>query len=411
MAQLYQRGLSRTNGGGTLKTYAKNISHLIRYCYKNKIDFIDLSDNEFTFFIKSLQGEKHFIHSLTNKRDTNTILNIGRNCLDFLISVGYLYSNSDFVGPKGRIVIRNKEFSFLGKGGRKRITRKYLHHHSFPTPDIKKQRLPITDKLVQKLRNAIYPLGSSTFIRARRYAMLQLLEMTGCRRAELIGVTVKSIKNAMQMKEPILKLPSLKSNKEYRLIPVFRPDLRMLIQYIDKNRKRVIRRTCGLSNDGGELFINENTGKSLVPDTINGEFGALCKQAGIQEKAHPHLFRHQFITKLFIRLIEQHDIENEDSFRKHLLDTETMKQKVMEWTGHSSIESLNIYIHLAVDEVASYTDTRSAIKLRQSADGLERATRQIIDEMKHGEISIAAASIQLERCLDGFQKDKGMLYG
>jgi len=45
MCRLYEQGHSRNNDGGTLKTYAANISHLIRYCFKNKIDNIQFSHN------------------------------------------------------------------------------------------------------------------------------------------------------------------------------------------------------------------------------------------------------------------------------------------------------------------------------------------------------------------------------
>jgi len=36
MLELYYKGLSRKNKGGTLLTYAANISPIIRYCYYNK---------------------------------------------------------------------------------------------------------------------------------------------------------------------------------------------------------------------------------------------------------------------------------------------------------------------------------------------------------------------------------------
>ena len=47
MLELYHRGLSRKNHGGTLLTYAANITHLLRYCFDNQIDFPDLTDNQF----------------------------------------------------------------------------------------------------------------------------------------------------------------------------------------------------------------------------------------------------------------------------------------------------------------------------------------------------------------------------
>lgn len=55
------------------------------------------------------------------------------------------------------------------------------------------------------------------------------------------------------------------------------------------------------------------------------------------------MFRNRFITKLFVALIEQHEFENPDSFRRALLDTETIKQKIQQWTGHANLSSLDVY--------------------------------------------------------------------
>jgi len=53
-------------------------------------------------------------------------------------------------------------------------------------------------------------------------------------------------------------------------------------------------------------------------------------------------------------LINQHQIENPDHFRRFYLESETLKRKISEWTGHSSLSSLDRYIHLAFDEIGNY---------------------------------------------------------
>lgn len=63
------------------------------------------------------------------------------------------------------------------------------------------------------------------------------------------------------------------------------------------------------------------------------------------------LVRHRFITKQFVNLIKQYNYENQDQFRKTLLDTNTLKQKIQQMTGHQNLKSLDVYIDLAFNEI------------------------------------------------------------
>ncbi len=151
LLELYRRGLSRKNGGGTLYTYAANISHLLRYCFENKINLSEITDNEFSFFIKTLQGERRANRPEVFARDANSIIAIGRNCLDFMVTVGRFYQDENFIGPKGRIRAEQREF-IVKRAGSKKVggesVRKYWHHRNLPTPDPKNKRLPIVRRTV-----------------------------------------------------------------------------------------------------------------------------------------------------------------------------------------------------------------------------------------------------------------------
>ena len=213
MLELYDRGLSRKNHGGTLLTYAANISHLLRYCYDNKTDFPDLTYNQFAFFIKTLQGERRAKEPELYARDANSVIAIGRNCLDFLASAGRLYQDGELIGPKGRIRAEQKEFEIRTEGarnGKGTLMRKYWHHRSFPTPDPKNKRLPISSGMVDQLRRSVESASGSMYQRKRRYAMLKLLEMTGGRRSEIAALTVESVYEASRMQEAALKLMTAK---------------------------------------------------------------------------------------------------------------------------------------------------------------------------------------------------------
>lgn len=410
MLQLYGRCLSRKSGGGTLLTYATNISHLIRHCFYNNKDFIDLTDNDFTFFLKTLQGERRARNPEVFARDANSVIAIGRCCLDFLTCVGRFHADTNFIGPKGRIIAQQKEFEIKIEGrGRPKgaLLKKYWHHRSFPTPDPKKRRLPISTKNADKLRKAVLPASNTIFLRKRRYVMLKLLEITGGRRYEITHITVDSVDQAANMSEPQLKIPTIKKNgggEETRLLPISRHDVIFLKEYIDKNRRRIIRKTCGLHNDEGLLLISETSGHGLRANTITQEVSILCKEAKIIEKACPHMFRHRFITKLFVALIEQHKFENGDDFRQALLDTEALKQIVQQWTGHTDVKSLDIYIHLAFEEVAGFKRTYNLVTASRVVESFRTTLQQFREEVRGG-ASPAEIALQLERLIDAVDED------
>lgn len=413
MLALFHRGLSRKNQGGTLLTYATNISHLLRYVFHNKIDLANLTDNQFSLFIKMLQGETRASQPEVHARDANAVIAIGRNCLDFLASVGRVYQDESFIGPKGQIRAEQKEFEVKPEGGRKgnvKLIRQYWHHRTFPTADPKNKRLPISTDAVEKLRQIIQVASGSIFQRKRRYVMLKLLEITGGRRSEVAAITCESILKASKMTEPMLKLMTAKrkgGKDEYRYIPIASHDVAFLLEYIEINRRRIVRATCGHENDDGYLLISETFGKRLRPNTITQEIAELSKAADIKEKSCPHMFRHRFITKLFVALIEQHEFENTDNFRRALLDTETLKQKVQQWTGHTRLNSLDIYINLAFEEATHFKNTYNIVSTKLIVDSFKGTLRQLQAELRNGSSPTEILS-RLDKLICAFEEDLDM---
>lgn len=410
MLSLYRRGLSRRNRGGTLHTYATNISHLLRYCFANNIELIDLTDNQFTFFIKSLQGERRDRDPNCYARDANSVIAIGRNCLDFLTCVSRLHNDDDLIGQNGRIRTEEKSFEIPFRGalrGKGKIRRRYWHHRAFPTPDPQIKRFPVGADAIQRLREAVLPMGGSLYMRKRRYVMLMLLEITGGRRSEVVNLTVESVREAAGMEYPMLKLITVKRKgrrEDHRLIPIARHDVLLLLEFIDKNRRYVVRTTCGLDHDDGYVFISDLTGRKVTYNFFTQEMAKLKKQAGIREKACPHMFRHRFITKLFVSLIQEHELKNQDEFRRALIDTEAMKQKLQQWTGHKDVNSLNVYINLAFDEITNFKQTFDILGMKRSLASFKAGVAQIRHELVDGG-SPSLASDQLCKIIAAFEID------
>nr|WP_154324829.1 hypothetical protein [Pantoea sp. 201603H] len=82
--------------------------------------------------------------------------------------------------------------------------------------------------------------------------------------------------------------------------------------------------------------------------------------------------------------IEQHEYGNGDDFRRALLDGETLKRKVQEYTGHTSISSLEPYIHLAFEEVANFGTTLDLIKVRLAIESLQSNLKDVVFELIQG---------------------------
>ncbi|MFH1601256.1 MAG: tyrosine-type recombinase/integrase [Pseudomonadota bacterium] len=259
--------------------------------------------------------------------------------------------------------------------------------------------MPISGALIVKLRAAVEPTSKSNHQRKRRYTMLKLLEIAGGgRRAELAILTVDSVRDAAGMDAPMLRIATMKKRRdEDRLVPIHPHDVRALLDYVVVNRARIIRRTIGDINDHGILLVNSRTGMPLKAGTITKELRVLAVHAGISERVCPHMFRHRFITKLFVALIEAHNYQNPDEFRKALLDGHSLKEKVREWIGSASVESLEPYIHLAFDEITDFRKTYDLMSTRLTVDSFCATVDQVLAELANAARNGESQSLIVDR--------------
>ncbi|PQK74414.1 hypothetical protein CG428_13420 [Pantoea ananatis] len=172
--------------------------------------------------------------------------------------------------------------------------------------------------------------------------------------------------------------------EEYRYLPISRTDIELIVNFIEKFRSRIIKQTVGTKEDLGYLLVSETSGLRLATETLTNELLLLAKTAKIEEQVCAHMFRHRYITKLFVALIEQHKYDSRDDFRRALLDGETLKRKVLEYTGHTSITSLEPYIHLAFDEVANFGTTFDLIRAKLAIESLQSNLKDVIFELNRG---------------------------
>lgn len=367
----YRKGRSRKNKGGTLLTWAKNLSHLIRWCYLNKVDFIDLTDSHFKMFINMLLMEKDSEQPSEKKRAAQQVTNICSTVLNFLAFLDGRIPGLNLIGPAGRIRAEQKTFQVTGKGSGSVINRTSWVHEYVPRHRKTRRRQPISTSAVNRLYEANAALDAPPFVSRRRYIMLRLLEITGGRRMEVALIKLQDVEDAT--KTGLLKVFSAKQRRydTYRFVPVTQADLKEIISFIKHYRQRIIRKTIGIGNDHGYLFVGVDSGQPLEIDTHGTELYLLRKAAGIEdEEACLHAFRHRYITNIFRDLIRTHKYQNVSDLRRALLSTETLKLKVMEWTGHGSIESLDNYIHLAFEAESNFQSTLDFLKAKKVVDSL-----------------------------------------
>lgn len=406
---LLEGGASTRTRGGTLFTYSSHIVHLIRYCHAKGIRFIDLTDADFCDFMQIVASE---MHKKTGEkvRIDNTSRQIGQTSLRFLDSVAILFDDPNFICPGGRIDLiptpksRNRRNTKAAKalGPRSADTWQQWTHRSIPVGGASEQRFPISNALIQKLRNAASTSADDFFVRRRRLIMLTILEITGGRRLEVASLNVEDVLAAESMADPKLRLLTAKrkgGKAAYRMVPISRIDLLSLLEFIRISRSIAVRRTAQGETGRGPLLINSRTSAALSPETISYELALLRTKAGISEKACAHMFRHRRITKYFVKLIKAHKLRNPEHFHRSLVDVEGLKLELQQFAGHLDSTSLDRYIHLAFDEVSDRAESIREARSSMLMDDSARRYAEVKAGIKRGK-STRADVQKLEAILD-----------
>lgn len=406
----YRKGRSRKNKGGTLLTWAKNLSPLIRWCYHNEVDFIDLSDSHFRMFVNVLLMEKDDELPSEKKRGEQQVSNICSTVLNFLAFLDERIPGLNLLGPAGRIHAEKKSFQVKSGPDGKSITRTAWVHECVPRHRKSRRRQPISTSAVNRLYEANVAVDASSFVSRRRYVMLRLLEITGGRRIEVSFVEVADLEAAAKTGELKIFTAKQRHDDACRLVPVSQADLKELMSFVKHYRRRIIRTTVGTEKDHGRLFIAETTGLPLEPDTLGSELYILRRTAGIDdEEACMHAFRHRYTTNIFRDLIRTHHCQNAGDLQR-VLSTETLKAKVMEWTGHRSMAMLDHYIHLAFEAESNFQETMDLLKARRLIESVRTMVKDYSAQLRAPKVK--AETIQgLAEMLESASAELSVLLG
>ena len=385
MANMYLLELEERNRSiHSIKQYASNINYLVNFCFEKKVDFLKLNEGSFIDFAYELRKETDSNNPLKRIRNSNTLNNIVRTNLDFLNFIGNFHNKPNFVFDNIGAKTNSKNI----KNGEVSIEMNGWSHKSLEVPSPRKTRNPIGKEVIDKLYEAIVEKSSSKFLQQRRIIMLRLLEATGARAGEIALIKVNDIMEAFN-NDGFMKMTTLKrKNKNtFRYVQIDLSDLNLIKNYINLYRKKIIKNTIGFAQDHGFLFINEHNGEKSFDTVISNDVNVLKKIANIEEQACAHMFRHRFITKQFVNLIKQYKYENQDQFRKALLDINTLKQKIQQMTGHQNLNSLDVYIDLAFNEVFNSKTVLDKVAVANAYESFDSQLKLLTMELVNGQIS------------------------
>ena len=226
------------------------------------------------------------------------------------------------------------------------------------------------------------------------------MEITGARVGEIALLTVDDIQNIFNQENSSLKMRTLKRRGglvDYRYVPVNKADFNEVLTYIKIYRSKIIKNTIGKNNDEGFLLVNENTGKAILSITITNEINKIRKIAGIEENVCAHMFRHRFITNLFIQLIKQYDIQNKDQFRNSFMDLENLKVYIQQATGHKNVNSLDNYIDIAKSELTNMNKVVDNLLEVRQIESIEKEKQRLLTMLKNKEITTVDYIKQIEK--------------
>ncbi|MGJ8683473.1 MAG: tyrosine-type recombinase/integrase [Nonlabens sp.] len=173
----------------------------------------------------------------------------------------------------------------------------------------KKIQIPFSKEEVFNILDASY--DHNDFEAARDVLIIELLYVTGMRRAELIGLQVEDI----NFNDKTIKVIG-KRNKERR-VP--------LLKSIEERLNHYLSLRLQINTSDSELLFLTKKGAKLYPSLVYRIIKSYFSLVSQKVKTSPHILRHSFAT--------------------HLLDEGADLNSVKELLGHASLASTQVYTH------------------------------------------------------------------
>ncbi|MDI9569754.1 MAG: site-specific tyrosine recombinase XerD [Pseudomonadota bacterium] len=155
----------------------------------------------------------------------------------------------------------------------------------------------------------------------RDSAILELFYATGLRVTELVELTVHSVDWQAGF------LVVMGKGRKERVAPMSRTACDLLRRYMEEARGILLK-----GRKGNSLFVNKSGGR-FTRQGIWKLVKKYARAAGMEDKVHPHTFRHTYAT--------------------HLLEGGADLRAVQVMLGHADIATTQIYTHITRDRLKS----------------------------------------------------------
>lgn len=412
LQNLLSKGYAHESRGGTLGTYATYLAPLVRYCFKQKKEgkksFYALSDGDFTKCVQAEYKKVRVREGVVSRANSRTTVRaIACVWLEFLRFIGDLYADELFVHADG--VIRAERVLHLSGEAERTYWGTTWRHASIGPPDPYNRRMPLSEAQLVGLRRATTEISRKGFVRLRRLVMLALFDEVGLRRREASLLRVQDVASAIAAwKEfvpadgdagPYAFFISFRmvkqkdgSKERMRKVPISAVTLQFFDEYLERRRRIMRKLGFHLLKPDAPFFANMRTGEPLEANFFTHEFFLLARACGISGPCSPHMARARFITREFVRLVRAHEMESLDDFRRALLNSNAFKERVRQITGHANAASLEVYINLALEEVAQLAETVRRVDAQRYLDALAVANERYLASIAMGDDPVGAGA-------------------
>jgi site-specific recombinase XerD len=359
--------------GDTLKTYAAELSPLIRYCAAHNVSFEQLDEAHFCAFAEALQNERLVNRPAERIRSNNTVRRILSRAIAFLQWYGghlMLVTQTPLIGEVAsapRIVVRRHHNRRGSRQGRD-----YLVHRAMPTPNSREPKHPLPQSIIEDVEQMIETLSDleaqkelatqrparrpdcfvaqREYVRARRRFMVWIMKRTGLRPAEMIELPVSE--NASILRTQRLIIPTKKRRSHVapmRRVPVTLKDAATFQCYLVAREKyiRQIREIDPTYRPPDALFLGV-TGEQVKKTSLEKDFERLVKACGHHDvRACLSMFRHRFITLEVI--VHLKEFMGSAGKGRHLMtdgDYRSILKRITAKTGHLAWAELDVWANV-----------------------------------------------------------------
>jgi integrase/recombinase XerD len=158
----------------------------------------------------------------------------------------------------------------------------------------------------------------------RDRALLELLYGTGIRVSEACGTSFGDV----DLDGALVRVLGKRSKE--RIVPLGRPAVRALAEYLDRSRPELVPRRWASRDDADAVFLGTR-GRRLGRQGAWAVLKGRAAEAGLAHKVSPHVLRHSCAT--------------------HLLDHGADIRTVQELLGHASVSTTQIYTRVATERL------------------------------------------------------------